>query len=139
MNITYTHTITPEEVNALRVAVGWHVVEHRQVVKGLEHTAYTVCARDGEKAIGMARVITDHGYIVYIADVIVLPEYQGKGLGKEIMSRIMAYINENTEQGQRKFISLMARKGKEEFYEKFGLIKRPTDDLGCGMTMWIEK
>jgi GNAT superfamily N-acetyltransferase len=139
MNIEYTNTLTPEEFNALRVAVGWGAIENSLAVKGLENTAFTICVRDTDKAIGMARVITDYGYVVYIADVIVLPEYQGNGIGTEIMTRVMAYINANIAPGQGKYIALMASKGREEFYEKFGFVKRPNDTLGCGMTVWLSK
>jgi len=139
VNIKYENSITPEESNALRVSVGWGEIEPAQAAKGFENTAFMVCARDDKKAVGMARVITDYGYVVYISDMIVMPEYQGKGIGKEIMLRVMAYINENIEQGQGKYIGLHASKGKEKFYEKFGLTSRPTDSLGSGMTMWISK
>ena len=137
MNINYTNTLTPEEFNSLRAAVGWNTIEGSLAARGLEHTAFTVCAKDSKKAIGMARVITDYGYTVYIADVIVHPEYQGIGIGREIMTRIMAYINANIAPGQWKFITLMAAKGKEGFYEKFGFVKRPSDDSGCGMSQRI--
>ena len=87
----------------------------------------------------MARVITDYGYVAYIADVIVLPEYQGKGIGGEIMRRVMAYIKDRTAPGQCMYIALMAAEGKEGFYERFGFKKRPAGNLGCGMTLWYEK
>ena len=139
MNITYTNTITAEVYNGLRESVGWSAVEETLAQKGLEHTAFLTVVNDDDKPIGMARVITDYGYTVYIADVIVRPEYQGNGLGKEMMSRVMAYIDENIAPGQRKMIVLVSKKGKEEFYEKFGFLKRPNDELGCGMTQWIGK
>jgi predicted N-acetyltransferase YhbS len=139
VNIKYTNYITPDEFNALRAAVGWNVIEQHLTIKGLENTAFTICARDEGTAVGMARVITDFGYVVYIADVIVLPEYQGNGIGGEIMSRVMVYINENISHGQGKYIALMSANGKEDFYEKYGFVKRPTDTLGCGMTQWLEK
>ena len=137
--ITFTNTLTPDEFNTLRTSAGWRILDKSSAAKSIENTAFIVCVRDGEKAIGMARIISDYSYVNYISDVVVLPEYQGEGLGREIMSRIMTYINENTEQGQGKYIALMAAKGKEGFYEKFGLMKRPTDDFGCGMSMWLEK
>ena len=139
MNITYTDTLTPEEFNALRTGVGWGELENSLAAQGLENSAFIVCARDGEKAVGMARVITDYGYIVYVADVIVQPEYQGKGLGREIMTRIMAYINEKIAPGHYKFVNLMSKRGKETFYKKFGFIQRPTDELGCGMSIHLTK
>jgi GNAT superfamily N-acetyltransferase len=139
MTIEYTNSITLEEANKLRVSVGWGEIELEQATIGIKNTAFLICARHEGNAVGMARVITDYGYVVYVADMIVLPEYQGKGIGGEIMSRVMSYINENTLQGQSKYIGLHASKGKEAFYEKFGLTQRPTDNLGCGMTMWFEK
>ncbi|MCL2351220.1 MAG: GNAT family N-acetyltransferase [Firmicutes bacterium] len=138
-HIAYANTLSLDEFNALRASVGWSAIERSLAAKGLEHTAFAVCARDGEKAIGMARVVTDYGYTVYIGDVVVRPEYQGKGVGREIMTRIMSYIDENISPGQMKVIVLMAAKGKEEFYEKFGFISRPTEELGCGMSQSIRK
>lgn len=35
-------------------------------------------------------------------------------------------------------ICLMAVKGKEEFYKKFGFVERPNENFGCGMHQWIE-
>jgi GNAT superfamily N-acetyltransferase len=139
LEISYTNTLTPEEFNTLRTAASWNAIEPAQAARGLQNTAFIVCARDNKKAIGMARVITDHGYVAYIADMIVLPQYQGNGIGKEIMSRVMAYINETTGSSQDKYIGLHSAKGKEPFYEKFGFTNRPTDNLGSGMTMWTNE
>jgi len=97
-----------------------------------------ISANDEGVPVGMARVIIDYGYIVYIADVIVRPDYQGMGIGRALMSKVKAYIDENIAPGQGKFISLMAAPGKESFYEKYGFIKRPNDTLGCGMTQWMQ-
>ena len=43
----------------------------------------------GGRPIGMARVLGDGGYILYIADVIVLPEHQGPASGY-MMEQVMA-------------------------------------------------
>lgn len=144
MNITYTSTLTVEQYNFLRAAVGWREVQADLAKKGLENSAIIIVANHinengEEKVIGMARVITDYGYNVIISDVIVLPEYQSNGIGREILTRIMQYINENIAPGQTKLVYLMAAKSKEDFYKKFGFEQRPNDTLGCGMSQWIEK
>ena len=74
MNIEYTNFLTVEEFNFLRTSVGWDAIENELASNGLKNSAFTVCARDGGKAIGMARVITDYGYVVFVHDVIVSPE-----------------------------------------------------------------
>ncbi|MDR1688514.1 MAG: GNAT family N-acetyltransferase [Clostridiales bacterium] len=139
VSIKYTNSVTCKEYNTLRQSVGWSEIESVLTKKGLKNSAFIICARCGKKAVGMARVITDYGYVVYIADVMVLPEYQGMGIGGEIMRRVMEYINKNISPGQGKYVTLAASKGKEGFYEKFGLVKRPTQDLGSGMSLWIQK
>jgi GNAT superfamily N-acetyltransferase len=139
MNITYKNNISAEQFNMLRVSAGWKVIHPDLAQKGLDNTAYIIVACENGLPIGMARVVTDYGYTVIIADVIVLPAYQRKGIGKEIMTRIMTYIKENISPGQAKFINLMSAKGKEGFYKKFGFEERPNDKNGCGMTQWIEK
>ncbi len=137
MNITYSGALTVEQYNALRVSVGWIPVEPLLAQSGLDHTAFLIAARDGAEPVGMARVITDYGYQVLIADVVVHPDYQGKGVGGEMMTRVMAYIHENIAPGQRKMINLMSAKGKDGFYQKFGFLERPSEKFGPGMTQWI--
>ena len=138
-DITFSNNLTVEQYNALRLAVEWIPIEHSQAKKGLEHTAFLVVANIGDEPIGMARVITDYGSQVLIADVIVRPEYQGRGVGKEMMRKVMEYIRDSTSPGQRKTVTLNAAKGKEGFYKPFGFFERPTDKFGPGMTQWISK
>ena len=127
MVITYKNKITVEQFNTLRNSVGWKTIQPDLAQKGLGNTAYIVVAVIDEKPIGMARVITDYGYTVIIADVVVLPEYQAKGIGKAMMTKIMEYINDNIAIGQGKFINLMSAQGKEGFYNKFGFEQRPNE------------
>ena len=137
MDITITNTISPEEYLGLRQAVGWSVFPLEQAESGLQNS-HVICFRDKEKAIALGRVIWDHGYSILISDVIVAPEYQGKGLGRKLMEEIMAYIRSLLKPGYRIMISLMAAENKQGFYKKFGFIERPSDLFGPGMHQWIE-
>ena len=137
MDITITNTISPEEYLGLRQAVGWSVFPREQAESGLQNS-HVIYFRDKEKAIALGRVIWDHGYSILISDVIVAPEYQGKGLGRKLMEEIMAYIRSLLKPGYRIMISLMAAENKQGFYKKFGFIERPSDLFGPGMHQWIE-
>jgi len=139
MAIAYLNMISVEQYNDLRAAVGWKTIEPSLAQKGLENTAFLIVAYDGAQPVGMARVITDYGYIVFIADVIVHPDRQRQGLGSALMTKVMTYISANIAPGQGKNISLMAAKGKEAFYQRFGFTMRPSDAFGCGMSLWVEK
>ncbi|WP_253287331.1 hypothetical protein [Clostridium bornimense] len=51
----------------------------------------------------------------------------------------MDYIYNNSLSDTKTTIGLMAAKGKEEFYKKFGFIERPNDHQGPGMIQIISK
>lgn len=60
-----------------------------------------------KKTVGMARMVTDSGYIAIIVDVIVLPEFQGKGIGKMMMNMVMKCIKNNLAEGEGIFVNLI--------------------------------
>ena len=139
MEVTYVNTITAEDFNKLRKSVGWTEISARRAKTGIDNSAFIVAAICEGKTVGMARVVSDGGYIALIVDVIVLPEYQGKGIGKTMMNMVMQYINNSIISGEGIFVNLMAAKDKEPFYKKFGFIERPNEKYGAGMTLWIQK
>ena len=71
--------------------------------------------------------------------MLVLPEYQGRGIGTEMMERILGYLKERIKPGWGVSVDLMSAIGKESFYEKFGFIIRPRERRGAGMDLWITK
>ena len=133
-----TTGITPEEYMEMRKVVGWGLFPLEQAEQGLKNTFILICLRKDGKPIGVGRAVSDHGYVVYIADVIVHPEYQGQGLGRVIMEELLKRTKESLKPGYKVMISLLAAKGKEEFYNKFGFVSRPNDDFGCGMHQWYQ-
>ena len=133
-----TDYITPEEYMAMRKIVGWSEFPLEQAAEGLKNSFVLVCFRVDGRPVAIGRAVSDRGYVVYIADVIVVPEYQGKGLGRKVMNTLMENIKDSMKPGYRIMISLLAAKGKEEFYKKFGFVDRPDADFGCGMHQWLE-
>ena len=125
---------TPEEYNQLRQLVGWGIYKRNVILQALPKSLYCVCAYDGTAIIGMARIIGDGGIAYYVQDVIVKPDYQRQGIGTQLMNKIMDYIH--THANNNSVIGLMAAKGKEPFYARYGFTIRPDGSLGSGMTMW---
>jgi GNAT superfamily N-acetyltransferase len=116
------------EYARMRAAVGWNEVDPEGVARGLQNALFSLCLLQGEKLIGCARIVGDGGLYFYIQDVIVLPEYQGQGLGRRLMDRVMAYIERHAKRGA--FIGLMAAKGVAPFYHKYGFAERPAAQPG---------
>ncbi|MBI4395673.1 MAG: GNAT family N-acetyltransferase [Elusimicrobia bacterium] len=71
------------------------------------------------RLIGAGRAVSDGVWRAAIYDVVVLPEYQGKGIGTQIMGRIVQEANVDV-------IMLFAAPGKETFYSKLGFRKMKT-------------
>jgi len=125
-------TIDPVVFNRLRKAVGWEERDVADIELAFRNTKYMVYALNGDnEVIGTARIIGDEGLIYYIQDVIVLPEYQRQGIGKQLMDRIMGYLEDHKR--CKLAVGLMAAKGKEGFYKKYGFLERPNETQGPGM------
>ena len=75
---------------------------------------------DNEKLIGVGRSVADGYDVSYICDVAIHPDYQGFGIGKAIVNKLVEFSD-----GYNKII-LFASKGKEPFYAKLGFDKMNT-------------
>lgn len=95
------------------------------VAKGLPNSLYAVHLFDGEKAIAMGRVVGDGGINFEIVDIAVDPAHQGKGLGAQVMTYIMAYLDAQAPAGA--YVTLMA--DVPALYQKFGFtLSRPRSE-----------
>ena len=128
---------TAEELIYLRKLVGWGIPDKDALQKGLDNSLYGICAIADGDIIGSIRVVGDGFTVFYIQDVIVNPSFQKMGIGKAMMNEVMEYISNNAYDGAN--VGLMSAKGKEEFYEKYGFLKRPTENLGAGMFQFWRK
>lgn len=138
-NIRYDHNLEVADYNKLRASAGWGTMPEKQAQAGLNRSDFVIAAKNDHETIGMSRVLTDGGCVALILDVVVLPQYQGHGIGRALMQAVMAYIEGRIDEGEVSHICLMAAKGKEGFYKKFGFEERPNDKSGAGMTKWIRK
>jgi GNAT superfamily N-acetyltransferase len=136
MVVSYSNNLSVEEYCKLRKSVQWNDIPTDIVQKALDKSDYIISAEvDGVK-VGMARLMTDWTQAL-VMDVVVNPDYQGNGIGKAMMSRIMEYLTDNLHSGQRLLINLNATKGRELFYAQFGFEIRPSEILGMGMAQWL--
>ncbi len=135
--IVYKDRISAEEYNDMRNAVGWKVLDVKQAETGLENSVYLTVAYDGDRPVGMARVVGDGGYMNLIADVMVIPEYQKKGIGGQLIKNVNRYLDDLGKDGLCIMVNLMATAGNEGFYEKYGYVARPNETMGAGMVRWI--
>ena len=137
MELYYDHSLTVDEYNDLRSSVGWREIPSRQTEIGLKNSLFLTVARHQGQVVGLLRVLGDGGYTAVIADVMVRPQYQRMGIGKTLMSNALTYIRSSMMPGDKVLVYIMAAKGKESFYQRFGFTPRPNEQYGPGMTQWF--
>ena len=121
---------TNDEFNDLFCSVGWGKREDKKINLHRDNSCFSVCVFDGDKIVGMARVVGDGAYYT-IFDVVTRKEYQNKGVGTLLMNEIISWYNSIEDDDT--YLYLGASFGKEKFYEKFGFKSRPYGNIGAGM------
>ena len=91
MEIREYKTYNESEILRLYASVGWTAyTEHPDVLrKGFENSMLTLAAYEGEKLLGIIRTVGDGHTIVFVQDILVLPEYQRKGVGTALLQAIL--------------------------------------------------
>jgi GNAT superfamily N-acetyltransferase len=137
MELVYVHKIKVEDYNNFRDLVGWGALDVEEAQMGIDHSAFVISCMEGERTVGIARIIWDRGPIAFVADVIVHPDYQGMGIGEGMVTRLLNDVKKQLKHGWRVKVNLMAAPGKEPFYQKIGFRTRPNEDCGAGMDLLI--
>ena len=116
-----------EEIINLYQSVGWtNYLERISVLE--EAYANSLCvigAYDNEKLVGIVRAVGDGRTIVFVQDIIVLPEYQRKGIGTKLLKAVMDKYHDVY---QMELLTDNTEKTKA-FYRSVGFTA--SDDIGC--------
>jgi ribosomal protein S18 acetylase RimI-like enzyme len=84
------------------------------------NSMFRLFAHEAGALVGAGRVLADGRDCAYLCDIAVHPSHQEKGLGKEIVGRLVRLS------ASHKKIILYAVAGKEGFYEGFGFRRMTT-------------
>lgn len=124
--------LSAEDFLRLKVATGFRNRPIEQVEQALKNDLLDVVAIVNKDVVGMGRLVGDGAMYWYLQEIIVLPEYQGYGIGTSIVNYLLEYIKEHTANGNFTSVGLAAAEGKETFYERFGFHKNN------GMNLYVE-
>jgi aralkylamine N-acetyltransferase len=81
-------------------------------------------AFDAGELVGAGRALSDGVWHTLVVDVVLLPQYQGRGLGKAIMKFL-------ADRSKTPKLMLYSAPGKEGFYAKLGYRKMKTAMVKC--------
>jgi GNAT superfamily N-acetyltransferase len=127
--ITYSETreFSIDGLLELYRALEWSSAQKPELLqRALASSHAVVSAWDGKRLVGLGNAISDGHLVVYYPHLLVHPEYQRRGIGMEIMKRLMgryAGFHQQVLLGDGKAV---------EFYEKCGFRR-----AGKTEPMWI--
>jgi GNAT superfamily N-acetyltransferase len=130
MDITYSDSLPDSCAQAVLFdTTGWFrnaPLDIEALDQALAQSWTTLSAYDGELLVGFGRVISDGVLHALIVDLIVLPSYQGQGIGSRILEQLVARCRD----AGIRTIQLFAAHGKAGFYERHSFVPRHPDAPG---------
>ena len=135
IKITKGTSVSIDDVLHLYQAVSWtnYTNQPQMLEQSLTHSLAIYVARDGEKIVGLVRLVGDGFSSVFVQDLIVLPSYQRQGIGSALMKEALgdykdAYqVQLATEQTEKTV----------EFYRSLGFETLSTYD--CIGMIWVDR
>lgn len=116
--ITYTEEkkFDNKSVVDLFSSVGWVSAQYpTRLYKALMHSSTVITAWDGDRLIGLVRVLDDSELVAYIHYVLVHPDYHGQGIAGTMVEMVKEKYKDYL------YIELMPEERKNAaFYEKHG-------------------
>jgi ribosomal protein S18 acetylase RimI-like enzyme len=113
------------ELEELCNAVGWARRPIRKVKKAIQHSylVITMWEQRGNRRrlVGFSRATSDHAFNATIWDVVVHPDFQGRGLGKELMRQLIKKLRSEDISN----VTLFADPQVVEFYKGLGFMPDP--------------
>lgn len=118
--ITYTDTleqITPEMLHGF--FQGWKKPhspeEHLMILKNSDHIVLALDT-EAQRVVGFINALTDHLQAAFIPLLEVLPEYQQRGIGSELVRRMLIKLQ------HLPAIDLTCDPHLQPFYARFGMV-----------------
>ena len=123
MDIIYTDEkrFTKQQVEWLFLSVGWVSGRYPdRLYKALMGSSTVFTAWDGDRLVGLVRVLDDSAMMAYMHYVLVDPEYQGHGIAGHMVEMVKERYRDFF------YIEVMPEESKNAaFYEKHGFAVMP--------------
>ncbi len=96
MEIREYTSYNEQKILNLYGSVGWtaYTDDPESLKAGFENSLLTLAAYEGDMLLGVIRTVGDGQTIVYIQDILVLPEYQRRGIGTALVRAVLECFRE---------------------------------------------
>ena len=113
-------------------STGWTAsiaISDESLQLAIDNSWHWVSVYDNDSLIGVGRLLSDGGLYAFVCDMIVLPDYQNKGIGASILEILKDKCTKNN----IRRVWLFSAPGRTPFYEKNGFEIRPENAPGMQM------
>ena len=135
IKFTKESSVSIDDVLHLYQAVSWtnYTNQPQMLEQSLAHSLAIYVARDGEKIVGLVRLVGDGFSSVFVQDLIVLPSYQRQGIGSNLMKEALADYKDAYQ------IQLATEQTEKNlgFYRSLGFETLSTYD--CTGMIWVDR
>jgi len=110
-------------IGLYRIAGWWpeEEVDPLLVSRMMKGSHCFITALDGQRLVGMGRVISDRANDAYIQDLTVHPDYRHLGIGTSLVNSLLGRLKTD----DLPWIGLIAERNTFPFYVRFGFEKMP--------------
>lgn len=121
----------------IRRNVGWNDIPYQLVEKAINNSMISISVFYKKQCIGIGRIVGDNVLKGMLTDIMVLKEYQGKGVGKLILTSLINKLNNMIKEGECFQLEASPTANNREFYIKCGMKYKPENQ--DGVYLWIRK
>ena len=84
-------TYQEEQILSLYKSVGWSAYYEKPAIlrQAFRNSLCVFAAFDAHKLVGLIRVVGDGASVVFVQDILVRPEYQRKGIGRQLIAKLL--------------------------------------------------
>jgi GNAT superfamily N-acetyltransferase len=110
-------------------SAGWNDMyrcSSEELAVSLRHSWYVLTAYHKSELVGAGRLVSDGVLYAVVFDMIVAPHWQNRGVGSEILRRLL----DRCEAAGIRDVLLFSAKGTEGFYRRKGFTARPENAPG---------
>ncbi len=115
MTYEYNEKVPVSALADLRESVGWNRLES-EYGNPVMTSYFHIAAYENNKMIGYIDCVSNGVTDAYIQDLMVHPAYQGRGIGTELMNKMITHLKDK----HIYMISVVYEENLKRFYAQFG-------------------
>ena len=137
MNYIVKKDINTDDFMNIRDNLGWNEIPYNLVNRAIKGSMINISVFDNDKCVGVGRIVGDNALKGMFTDIMVMKEYQKKGIGKIIVTSLISELERKVKDGECFQLEASPTANNREFYIKCGLKYKPENQ--DGVYLWIRK